>query len=316
MVAPSHLKSFQALEAALRVGSLKGAAEILAITPAAVGQRIKALEDYLGLDLVSRGRSGLAATPALAAAIGHLSGAFRELQAAADALDLQRGHEIHIAAVSDFADLWLKPRLARFRRSHPNTLFCINGEGEAPLRIGPMDCEIRFGAPVPGTGIDLLFHDYLIPLSSPENARRIARLPKRDQLEGFPLLHLDFYKEDPAAPGWARWTRANRLRRTAPERGMRFQRIAPALEAVQADAGLVIGGLALVSGLIDDGRLTLPFRIAAGTWSSHVFQVRFRGDALLRPQVRRFREWLAGEAQSTRAWLDARCPATGDRGAQ
>ncbi|MEJ0006703.1 MAG: LysR family transcriptional regulator [Steroidobacteraceae bacterium] len=44
----THLKSLQALQLALRCGSLKGAAELLAITPAAVGQRVKALEDYLG----------------------------------------------------------------------------------------------------------------------------------------------------------------------------------------------------------------------------------------------------------------------------
>ena len=35
MDAPSHLRALQALELALRAGSLKGAAEILAITPAA-----------------------------------------------------------------------------------------------------------------------------------------------------------------------------------------------------------------------------------------------------------------------------------------
>jgi hypothetical protein len=46
---PSHLKSLQALELAVRTGSFAAAADILAITPAAVGQRVKALEDYLGM---------------------------------------------------------------------------------------------------------------------------------------------------------------------------------------------------------------------------------------------------------------------------
>ena len=43
----SYLKSLQAVDLALRTGSLAAAADALAITPAAVGQRIKALEDYL-----------------------------------------------------------------------------------------------------------------------------------------------------------------------------------------------------------------------------------------------------------------------------
>ena len=66
MAGLTHLRALQALELALRTGSLKGAAGILAITPAAVGQRIKALEDYLGTELLVRGRAGLRATPALA----------------------------------------------------------------------------------------------------------------------------------------------------------------------------------------------------------------------------------------------------------
>lgn len=303
MVAPTYLKSFQALELALRVGSLKGAADALSITPAAVGQRVKALEDYLGVDLLVRGRSGLMPTPALKAAAEHLGAAFRELQTVADMLELQRGHEIHIAAASDFADLWLRPRLRAFRAEHPNMRFCINGEGEAPLRLGPVDCEITFGARRESPDTDPLFHDYVLPISSPANTARVSHLPPRDRLEGFPLLHLDFYKDDPASPDWAEWVAANDLRRTAPERGMRFQRIIPALEAVQADAGVAICGLALVPELIEDGRLSLPFPIATGAWTEHLFQARFRADAPARPQVRRFRAWLQAEAQETAAWL-------------
>ena len=308
MVAPSHLKSLQALEAAIRIGSLKGAADGLAITPAAVGQRIKALEDHLGVDLLARGRSGLTPTPALSAALGNLRAAFRELEAAANALELQRIHEIHIAAVSDFAQLWLKPRLGEFQQAHPNTLFCINGEGEAPLRLSAVDCEITFGPIGEAANVDALFADFVIPVTSPENMRRISKVRRCDRLEGVPLLHLDFYKNDPAAPGWAEWIAANGFRRTAPERGIRFQRIAAALEAVLADAGLAICGLALVSELIDAQRLAFAFALTTGAWTDHAFQARFRSAALARPQVRRFRTWLLAQAAETGAWLRAHAP--------
>jgi LysR family glycine cleavage system transcriptional activator len=303
MALTSHLRSFQALELAVRMGSLKGAAEELSITPAAVGQRVKALEDYLGIDLLVRSRSGLKPTPALSAALDHLNAAFRELAVVADTLDLQRGHEIHIAAASDYVELWLKPRLGRFRAAHPNILFCINGEGEAPLRIGPVDCEISFGRRNDGANNDTLFGDFVLPISSPENTVRITKLKERNRLEGFPLLHLDFYRDDPVAPGWPEWIKARRLRRTAPNRGMRFQRVTPALDAVLANAGLTICGLALISNLIDDGRISLPFPITTGTPTEHVFQARFRNDALIRPQVRRFRTWLVEESGLTNAWL-------------
>ena len=141
----------------------------------------------------------------------------------------------------------------------------------------------------------------MLPISSPENTARIARLSELERLEGFPLLHLDFYKDDPAAPDWERWIVGQRLRRTAPERGIRFQRITPVLEAVLANAGLAICGVALLSELIEDGRLSLPFPAASGTWTEHAFQARFRGDA--RPQVKRFRDWLLGESAATASWL-------------
>jgi LysR family transcriptional regulator, glycine cleavage system transcriptional activator len=301
-MALSHLKSLQALELALRLGSLQAAGGALWITPAAVGQRIKALEDYLGIDLVVRGRSGLRPTAELSGALEHLQTAFQELDAVATMLNLQRGDEIHIAATSDFADLWLKPRLESFRAAHPRVLFCINGEGDAPLRIGQVDCEISFG-PQRDSRDDLLFRDFLLPISSPENTQRISNVALQDRLEGFPLLHLDFYKEDPSAPNWAAWIKAQRLRRTEPNRGMRFQRIKAAFEAIRANAGLTICGLALLGPYIDDGTLSLPFPVSTGQWTDHAFQARLRPDALLRPQVKRFREWLAEEAAATREWL-------------
>ena len=58
MTAASHLKSLQALEMAIRMGSLKVAADQLRITPAAVGQRIRSLEEYLGTDLLCGGAPG------------------------------------------------------------------------------------------------------------------------------------------------------------------------------------------------------------------------------------------------------------------
>lgn len=305
MTTPTHLRSFQALDAALRYGSLTAAADRLSITPAAVGQRIKVLEDYLGMDLLTRGRSGLSPAPAVAPLVDRLRTAFRELELVAEALDLQRGHEIHVAALTDVAELWLKPRLDRFRAQHPNILFCINGEGDAPLRLGPVDCEISFGPATEEPNRDSLFRDFIVPIGSPENVRRIARTAERDRLEGFPLLHLDFYKDDPAAPDWPDWVRLEGFRRTSPQRGIRFQRIAPVLEAVRADAGLALCGLALIGEAVDDGTVSLPFPLSTGRWTDHVFQARFRADCLARSQVRRFRHWLAQEAEQTRAGLES-----------
>lgn len=303
MVAPAHLKSLQALEIAVRLGSMARAAEVLGITPAAVGQRVKTLEDYLGVQLLERGRAGIKPTGQLIAALPHLAGAFAELEAAADQLDLQRGHEIHVAAISDFAELWLRPRLQAFCERHPNILFCINGEGRAPARLGKVDCEISFGPLQEDERHSALFRDFVLPISSPANFERTAQMPAQTRLEGFPLLHLDFYRNDPVGFSWPVWFKRNAVDRTAPDRGIRFQQIGPLLDAVGANAGISLCGLALIGDRIEGGSLKLPYPLKTGSWTVHGFVAHFRGDLSRRPVVL-FRNWLLAQSRETSAWLD------------
>jgi len=304
MVAPNYLRSLQALELAVRHGSFTAAAEAVGITPAAVGQRVKALEDYLGVELLLRGRSGIQPASGLTSALPHLQQGFQALEAAARELELQRGHELHIAAASDFVELWLAPRLGRFRAQHPNIRFCINGEGDAPMRLGRVDCEINYGPPRDDALNDLLFRDYVLPIGSPINVERTGKVGFHDRLEGFPLVHLDFYKDDPAGLSWPDWVAANGVARSAPERGMRFRRITAALDAVDANAGLTLCGLAMLAERLEDGAVQLPFGMGAGSWSEHGFVARFRHDVASRRHIQRFREWLAEESRATAAWLE------------
>lgn len=303
MAATTHLRALQALELAIRTGSLKAAAAELSITPAALGQRIKALENYLGLDLLVRGRSGIRATAELESAVAHLRAGFRELETVSRILDFQRVFEIHITADSDWADLWLKPRIERFKVDSPNTLFCINGTGDVPVRLGEADCEIRFGAADDAAREDLLFHDYMLPVGSPENTGRIVNQPEDVTLEGFPLLHLECYTFDAGAIGWQEWISEYGYRKTAPGRGIRYKKVMHALEAVYADAGLMVCGLALVKKQLDEGVLSHPFPIEQGAWSKNAYRVCFRESSLRRDNIEQFRSWLVAEAQKTQAEL-------------
>ena len=304
MVATTHLRALQALELAIRKGSLKAAASELSITPAAVGQRIRALEEYLGLDLLVRGRSGIRPTRDLDAAIAHLQAAFRELETASRILDFQRVNEVHISADSDWAELWLKPRLKDFLHDNPNTLFCINGVGDVPVRLGNADCEIWFGDEMHDENAEMLFHDYLLPVSSPENSARVLKQPDGRMLEGFPLLHLDCYTVDSGDIGWIEWVNKYGQRQTAPGRGIRYKNVLHALEAVYANAGLLVCGAALVKQQLDDGRLSRPFPVAYGSWSRNAYCARFREGAMRRQKIQQFRDWLLLAAHDTRAELD------------
>ena len=303
MPSVTHLRALQALELAIRKGSLKNAAPELSITPAALGQRIRALEDYLGFDLLVRGRSGIRPTRELEGAVAHLAAAFRELEVVSDILDFQRVNEVHITADPDWAELWLKPRLPAFQNDNPNTLFCINGVGDIPVRLGESDCEIWFGDERDGETAHVLFHDYLLPISSPENTRRVSAQPESLMLEGFPLLHLDCYTSDGGGIGWPEWIEKYGYRKTAPALGIRYRRVMHALEAVYADSGFLVCGLALIKPKVDDGKLTLPFPVSKGEWSRNAYRISFRQGSRRREQTEQFRTWLLEQAEETKQEL-------------
>jgi LysR family glycine cleavage system transcriptional activator len=300
MATASHLKSLQALEMAIRVGSLTGAADHLGITPAAVGQRIRALEDYLGRDLLLRGRSGLTPTADLERALADLKVAFAALDRVTENLDFQRVAEIHIVADPDWSELWLLPRLAAFRAENPNILFCINGAGDIPLRLGAPDCRIEYTDP--GRGEEL-FRDLLLPVTGPDNLRRIANWDAQMPLEGMPFLHLEAQRDDPRRPGWPQWVEKFGNRRDGAGRGVHYRHARLALEAVRQNVGFLICGLSLVEADLESGRIVLPYSAYQSLTAPMPYVLTVSSHGTLRPQLQRFLDWLRGEARLTRQSL-------------
>lgn len=301
MSATAHLKSLQALDMAIREGSLKAAADRLGITPAAVGQRIRSLEIYLGSDLLLRGRSGLTPTPELDRALPDLRQAFDALERVTDTLDFQRISEIHIAADPDWTELWLMPRVSKFRSEHPNIMFCINGAGDVPLRLGTPDLRIIYGEE-PG---ELLFRDVIIPVTGPDNTRRIADGDPVLQMEGMPLLHLKSHKDGSDHPGWVEWFEMFGHRKKGPDRGVHYPNARLATEAVRQNVGFLVCGLSLILLDLEAGSIVLPFPMSEHLAAPHPYRLRTRADSAHRPQIQRYIAWLRNEAQDTWHKIDA-----------
>lgn len=299
MEAATHLKSLQALDMALRTGSLKDAADALGITPAAVGQRIRSLESYLGVDLLMRSRSGLRATPELERALPDLQAAFTALDRVSRELDFQRVAEIHIVADPDWAELWLQPRLPAFRAENPNILFNINGEGEVRLRIGASD--IRVGGDE--VGGETLFEDRFVAVCTHENILRLDRHPAHAPLEGYPLLQLERRGGIAQAPEWADWFARYGMRESGLDRGYRYRSFRPLLEAARSGVGMALAPLSLCLPDLASGVLYLAF--PDKSLAAHApYRLATRDRAEDRPQMRRFLSWLRSEAAETRGRLE------------
>jgi LysR family glycine cleavage system transcriptional activator len=295
----THLKSLQALDLAMREGSLKAAAELLGVTPAAVGQRIRALEDFLGSDLLLRGRSGLTPTPELALVLEDLRQAFDALDRVTEVLDFQRTTEIHIVADSDWADLWLLPRLPSFRSAHPNILFCVNGIGDVSVRLGQPDVRLVYDD---GPG-EPLFRDVLVPVTGLDNVRRMINEESTRQMEGMPLLHLKVHFDRTDHPGWVEWFEKFGHRTTGAARGIHYANARLAIEAVRQNVGFLVCGLSLLLRDLKAGKVALPFPKEEHLVAPHPYRLRLRPDAEKRPQLQRFLGWLRKEADDTRRLL-------------
>lgn len=291
MQAASHLKSLQALEMALRTGSLKAAADALGITPAAVGQRIRSLEAYLGVDLLMRSRSGLRPTPELDRALPDLVAAFAALDRVTGELDFQRVTEIHIVAEPDWAELWLLPRLPEFKADNPNILFNVNGEGDVRLRIGASDIRIDHDRPQGAAMGEVLYRDRFVAVCTQENVDRLARHPPEAPLEGYPLLELERRGGVAVAPEWGDWFARYGMRESGLDRAYRYRSVRMLLEAARSSVGMALAPLSLCLADISEGRLHIAFPgKSLEATSGYRMQVRDRVEE--RPQMRRFLSWL------------------------
>lgn len=120
------LNGLRVLDAAARHLSFTRAADELAVTPAAVGQQIRALEDTLGVVLFRRTPKGLELTPEGGAGLDDLRRGFLSFEEAVRAMQAgQSSKSLTIAAPRDLTAKWLGARLAAYRATDPELRFLL-----------------------------------------------------------------------------------------------------------------------------------------------------------------------------------------------
>jgi LysR family transcriptional regulator, glycine cleavage system transcriptional activator len=118
------LNGLRVLDAAARHLSFTRAADELAVTPAAVGQQIRALEDMLGVVLFKRTPKGLELTPEGEGGLADLRAGFLSFEESVRAMQAgQSSKSLTIAAPRDITAKWLAARLAAYRKTDPELRF-------------------------------------------------------------------------------------------------------------------------------------------------------------------------------------------------
>lgn len=253
------LKAIAAFEAAARLGSMTAAAQELGTTQPAVSQRIRALEDAIGVPLFDRStrrlrptRSGQEYYDDTAAALRRIVGATRRLQSRAHALHRELMFAVHFG----FAHRWLLPRMSRLESAFPGTQFeVIPVDRDDAPEMTAADLTIRFDR-FDQRGEDEwpLFHESVFPVCSPGCALRhgLGEVVDGEALARVPLLHMD--ARNARWLDWGRWCQLAGLEAPARTR-FHYNNYPLLLNAALESNGLALGWAGLVESMIEEGTL-------------------------------------------------------------
>ncbi|MDP1716448.1 MAG: LysR family transcriptional regulator, partial [Burkholderiales bacterium] len=250
------LNALKAFEAAARHLSVKKAALELNVTPAAVSHQIRALEEYLGIQLFHRYNRALELTDAARVSLPKMREGFDCL---AQAVDRLRTHHspsmLTVSAAPSFAARWLMPRLHRFLVAHTEIdvrlsarvrRVSIDGKADVAERatlegwLDDSDVAILYGhGHYPGLQATKLFDLTVTPICSPKLLEGEHPLRTPADLKHHILLHDetgDLYDNESF---WNVWLAAAGVTGLDTARGPHFSHAVLAFEAAIESVGVL-----------------------------------------------------------------------------
>ncbi|MFN7176552.1 MAG: LysR family transcriptional regulator [Thermaurantiacus sp.] len=186
------LNALRVFDAAARTLSFTRAAEELAVTPAAVGQQVRALEETLGVILFRRTPRGLELTPEAADAMAAVRDGFASLEESVRRLQAgQAATRMTLAVARPALRHWLAPRLAGWLSAHPETsVRVVPLDGPVDFAEANLDLAVHWGAPPDAEGVfgRKLAEERLLRVAAPGGADRALRWGGAAEADGALLL--------------------------------------------------------------------------------------------------------------------------------
>ncbi len=293
------LKNLKALETVARHLSFTKAAEELHVTPSAISQQIKQLEERLNVVLFIRNTRSLELTQQAQQALPHLIKGFDELYAGINQLTATStdNNLLTISVGASYGARWLLPRLASFKVSHPDIDIRIDATDElADLTRDGVDLAIRHGiGSYPGLQVELLMRDVAFPVCAPSLFSPCS-LSEPVQLKNFPLLHVDWRLSKAYAPTWEKWHHYHGLDYTGMQHGARFNMDDMSLNAAIAGMGVALITRAFIINDLVAGRLVKPFGQQYDMPTSFHHFLVYPDTKQLPDRVSAFIEWIKQQA--------------------
>lgn len=282
-------------EAVARHRSFMLAADELHITPSAVSHQIRHLEAHFGRELFERHHRRIELSPSGQRLFDQLSRLFDALDMACREVALPDGEQVlSLHCAPSFAVKWLGPRLADFRRRHPDISIRLT-TGSDPVDLAAareIDLWIAYGRPRQSPGIEVsdLGEESIVPLIAP------ALMP--DARKPPALASLTLIESQLSSVTWAEWFTLNGWPPTQTAK-LSFDRAALAISAAVDGMGMALESARLAERELRNGEL----KVWGGRRHQHLSRpmhfLHRRSRDRLRPEVAAFIEWLQrGTAQA------------------
>jgi LysR family transcriptional regulator, glycine cleavage system transcriptional activator len=292
------LNALKTFEASARLGSFVLAAAELNVTPGAVAQQIKKLEDFYGRQLFIRRNNRLILTDVAVAVQAVSTGMVHELaQLTERLLEGAVRSNLILSALPSVGVRWLNRRLPEFLAAHPDVRIDLRLE-EDPVDFfrNRIDVRLSYGEHLYPEFVTVPFRsDSVTPMCRPDflaSGRVDASRP--DSLRDEDLIHVTWRVGFSSYPGWAAWLAGQGVGRTPRhELGHTTDTSSLAIDLARAGCGVVLGQSMLAESELLAGDLVAPF--------AHRLPLQYDYCAVCTranertPAVRAFLEWLAAE---------------------
>lgn len=273
------------------------AAQELNVTPGAVSQQIRLLEEALGVKLFKRLNRAIVLTDAGQSFLPLIAQGFGKFHEAIGLLRQRSGEgPLTITSAPSFVSKWLIPRLSTFKRLHPGIDVRIDTSDRlVDFFREDIDVGIRFGDGVyPELETVFLFAFDLIPVCSPELLSGEQQLREVADLKHFTLLHSNYADLDPGWPDWSMWLKVVEADDVDTSHGIYFNQSDQLFQAALDGQGVALLANVMAEREIAAGRLVQPFsaRLPVKLNYHLVTSPHKAGIA----KVVAFREWILAES--------------------
>ncbi|MFO1058127.1 MAG: LysR substrate-binding domain-containing protein [Dongiaceae bacterium] len=287
------LTQLRAFEVAARHLSFSKAALELCVTPAAVSHHIRSLEDYLGCRLFQRLTRSLALTPDGEALLPVVRDSFGSIALEIGRLQADSARQHLAVRMPPFLSArWLTPRLTGFVDRYPGIELSLeHATMPVDFENDHVDIAVQWTLPCGGDiAAEPLIATRRIPSCHP-SLLAAAGSPAAG-IERFNLLHEFSYAD------WEQWYEMHGLDPAAARRGFVFDNYEVLLRATVAGQGIALLMDSPWGADWERDALRRPFGDRGPDFAYYVLYPR---DALRRPLVSAFREWLFEQVRGSPA---------------